>query len=271
MTNRGDVANFLKQRRGALNPLDVGLPPGRGRRTPGLRREEVAMLAGVSLSWYTWLEQGRPINASRSVLDAVARTLRLTAAEHEHLLSLVSGTGGGVPVFDGAPEPLVRLIESVDPSPAYVLGPRWEMLAWNRAQHRLAPILGALDEARLNLLWLVFAVPEVRALIVDWEAESQRLVAEFRTAAEALRSDQRFIALLDALRSASPEFDRLWSAHRVAEFATRLRYFDHPHAGRLAFQYQVLRPAEWPSLRVVLQLGVSDDDSVQRLAAWHIA
>jgi len=228
------------------------------------------MLAGVSLSWYTWLEQGRPINASRSVLDAVARTLRLTPAEHEHLLTLVSGAPGDVPLFDGAPEPLVWLIQTVDPSPAYVLGPRAEMLAWNRAQARLAPVVATLDDWRCNLLWLMFAVPEVRSLIVDWERESRQIVAEFRASAESLRNDAPFGFLIEQLRDASEDFARLWDAHQVADFATRLRRFNHAQAGVLSFQYQVLRPAEWPSLRVVLQLGVPGDDSIERLAAWHV-
>jgi transcriptional regulator with XRE-family HTH domain len=266
---RDDLAGFLRARRASLTPADVGLPEGRARRTPGLRREEIAMLAGVSVTWYTWLEQGRPINASADVLDALARTLRLGEAERQHLLALATQPAGTAPSYEHAPDALVRLIDSMDPAPAYVLGPRWEYLAWNRAHSRLYPAIERLPAERRNLLWVVFAGPGVRELLVDWEDQARRIMAEFRAATADLRSDSAVQALVEAVRRASPEFAEWWPQHDVASFQTRVRRYHHARAGDLAFEYQQMVPSEWPGLRVACQLPVPGDDSAQRLAAWH--
>ncbi len=267
---RDHLAQFLRARRDALSPADVGLPEGRSRRTKGLRREEVALLAGVSVTWYTWLEQGRPINASVDVLDALARTLRLDDAERQHLLTLATRTGGEpIPDIEHAPDALVRLITSMEPAPAYVLGPRWEFLAWNRAQSRLYPMIDQLSEDDRNLLWVMFAEPTARELSVDWAEQAHRLLAEFRAGTAELRSDAKVIAIVERLREASPEFAEWWPQLDVAQFQTRIRRYHHPRAGELAFEFQMLTPSEWPSLRVVCQLPLPDDDSAQRLAAWR--
>ena len=272
MDRRADLGEFLRAHRAAVHPEDVGLPSGAHRRTPGLRREEVAMLAGVSVTWYTWLEQGRRINASRDVLDALARTLRLDHAEHEHLLTLADAPHPNVIAPDGpvhAPDALVRLIDSMAPAPAYVLGPRWEFVAWNRPQALLYPAIEQLDGVHRNLLWVVFAEPAARALIVDWESQARRIMAEFRAGTAALRDDPAVEELVSALRATSAEFAAWWPQQDVAQFQTRLRRYRHARAGELVFEYQQLTPSEWPALKVVCQLPVPDDDSAARLTAWH--
>lgn len=268
---RAELGEFLRAHRAATQPADVGLPAGAHRRTPGLRREELAMLAGVSVTWYTWLEQGRPINASRDVLDALARTLRLDPAEHDHLLALAApaAPADAHDAPDDAPDALVRLIAAMEPAPAYVLGPRWEYLAWNRAQSRLYPTIDRLPPERCNLLWVVFAEPDARALIVEWEEQARRIMAEFRAGTATLRTDPRVADLVGRLTAASPEFAAWWPQQDVAQFQTRLRRYRHPRAGELVFEYQQLTPSEWPGLRVVCQLPVPDDDSAARLSAWH--
>jgi transcriptional regulator with XRE-family HTH domain len=267
---RQELPEFLRGRREATRPDQVGLPAGRGRRTPGLRREEVAMLAGVSLTWYTWLEQGRRINASRDVLVAIGRALRLDDSGLEHLLSLAEpGTAGVVEVPATPPAALERLLDALMPSPAYVLGPRWEFLAWNGAQERLYPRLPSLEPPRRNLLWVLFADPFTRELIVDWDIHARQALAEFRSATSAVRHDPAMVELIEMLRHESEEFDRWWPEHDVSGFETRLRRFNHPTAGELTFQYQQLTPAEWPSLRVVAQLSIPGDDSAERLAVRH--
>ncbi len=270
MHRRDELAAFLRARREALRPEDVGLPPGRSRRTPGLRREEIALLAGVSVTWYTWLEQGRPINASVDVLEALARSLRLDDAERHHLLTLATRTAGEkVPDVDDAPDALVRLIESMNPAPAYVLGPRWEYLAWNRAQALLYPTIEQLSPEDRNLLWVVFAEPNARALMTDWADQARRIMAEFRAGTAGLRTDAKVVALVERLRAVSPEFDQWWAQLDVAQFQTRVRRYHHPRAGDLAFEYQQLTPSEWPTLKVVCQLPLPGDDSAERLAAWR--
>jgi transcriptional regulator with XRE-family HTH domain len=267
---REHLAQFLRARRDALTPTDVGLPEGRSRRTKGLRREEVALLAGVSVTWYTWLEQGRPINASVDVLDALARTLRLSDAEHQHLLTLATRpTGDAVPDSDHAPDALVRLIASMEPAPAYVLGPRWEFLAWNRAQSHLYPMIDHIADGDRNLLWVTFAEPSARALIADWPDQARRILAEFRAGTAELRTDPKVVALVQRLTETSAEFAEWWPQLDVAQFQTRVRRYHHPRAGDLAFEYQQLTPSEWPTLRVVCQLPLPGDDSAERLAAWR--
>jgi transcriptional regulator with XRE-family HTH domain len=269
-SQRGELAAFLRARRNALTPAEVGLPTGRSRRTPGLRREEIAMLAGVSVTWYTWLEQGRRINVSTDVLEALARALRLDDAERQHLLTLaVRAPAAHADNVADVPDALVRLITSMEPAPAYVLGPRWEFLAWNRPQARLYPVIERLDDAERNLLWAMFAEPSVRPLLDDWPAQARRILAEFRAGTAALRDDPQVTTLVDRLRAASPEFADWWPQLDVAQFQTRLRRYHHPRAGELVFEYQQLTPSEWPSLRVVCQLPLPGDDSAERLAAWR--
>jgi transcriptional regulator with XRE-family HTH domain len=267
--HRKELAEFLRGRRETIRPDQVGLPVGRGRRTPGLRREEVAMLAGVSLTWYTWLEQGRRINASRDVLLAIGRALRLDDAGQEHLLSLAEPGTVGVDVPTTAPTALERLIEALMPAPAYVLGPHWEFLAWNDAQERLYPRIADLEPPRRNLLWVLFADPATRELIVDWDIHARQALAEFRSATSTVRHDPAMTELVGLLRDESADFDRWWPEHDVSGFETRLRRFHHPMAGDLTFEYQQLAPLEWPGLRIVAQLPVPGDDSAERLAVRH--
>jgi len=269
---RDELAAFLRAHRDALRPEDVGLPRGRARRTPGLRREEIAMLAGVSVTWYTWLEQGRPINASVDVLEALARALRLDDAERRHLLTLAerpSTAGPHEPIIEDAPDALVRLITAMEPSPAYVLGPWFDFLAWNRAESLLYPTIDRLQPPERNLLWVVFAEPSARALIADWDEQARRLLAEFRALTAHVREEPAVIELVERLHDRSTTFAEWWSEQDVAGFQTRLRRYHHPNAGELVFEYQQLTPSEWPGLRVAVQLPVPGDDSAQRLAAWR--
>lgn len=258
---RRDLAEFLKARRAAVSPEDAGLTPGGRRRTPGLRREEVALLAGVSVSWYTWLEQGRPINASADVLDAVARVLRLDPVERDHLFELAGHTTHGVPATTAdvtVPEDLDALLDALEPAPAYVLGPRWEYLAWNRAQARLFPALDDLPDEERNLVWAVFVHPDGRALIIDWEDEARRVLSQFRADITPHRDDPATATLVERLRTASPEFDAWWPSHDVAGLTSRRRRFHGPDGVVLTFAYQVLIAAGTPDARLVVQLPADD-------------
>lgn len=270
MNRRAELGEFLRLRRESLHPVDVGLPNSGRRRTPGLRREEVALLAGVSVTWYTWLEQGRRINASRDVLSALARTLRFDEAERAHVMVLASGETIEHPeVVAEAPDAITRLIASMEPSPAYVLGPRWEYVAWNNAQDKLYPALKTMPVEDRNLVWVMFCQPDARALIVDWHDRARSTLAEFRASSTLLYGDPLMTDLVARLEANSPEFAAWWPEHDVAGFHTRLRRYQHPRAGLLTFEYQQLIPSEWPHLRVICQLPLPGDDSAQRLSAWH--
>ena len=267
--HRRELAEFLRARRESIRPEQVGLPAGRGRRTPGLRREEVALLAGVSVTWYTWLEQGRRINASDEVLRAIGRALRLDDAGQDHLLALTDPGLADVDAPSEAPSALVRLLDALMPAPAYVLGPHWEFVGWNTAQARLYPRLVELEPPRRNLLWVLFADPSTRELIVDWDIHARQALAEFRAATSTVRHDAAMAELLEVLTAESETFAEWWPEQQVSGFETRLRRFSHPAAGELTFEYQQLAPAEWPALRVVAQLPLPGDDSAERLAVRH--
>jgi hypothetical protein len=207
------------------------------------------------------------------VLRAIGRALKLDGAGIQHLVAL--GQPSAPPLVaapigpDDVPSALRRLIDAFEPAPAYVLGPRWEFAAWNSAQTRLYPAIEALAEEDRNLLWVLFADPYTRDLIVDWDIHARQAMAEFRASTTPIRDDPAVLALVDRLSKSSSEFEQWWPEHDVARFETRLRRFNHPAAGLLTFEYQLLSPAEWPSLTVAVQLPVPGDDSAQRLAVRH--
>ncbi len=266
---RADLAEFLSARRQAIQPAEVGLPPGTRRRTAGLRREEVALLAGVSVSWYTWLEQGRPINASLDVLDSLARALRLDPVERDHLIGL-AGHPARRPVAPGtdrASPGIIALLAALEPSPAYVLGPRWDVLAWNRPQARLYPLFETLPAEDRNLVWIMFAEPSARALNAEWESEARRVLSQFRAETTPVRNDPAVVGLVERLQRESAEFADWWLRHDVAGFEEHERHFQHPVVGALRFRTEQLTPTGDPDLRVVVHLPLDDDDSTARLAA----
>jgi transcriptional regulator with XRE-family HTH domain len=270
---RADLGHFLQTRRRLLKPVDVGLPMSGRRRTEGLRREEVANLAGVSVSWYTWLEQGRPINASRDVLNALARTLRLDEIECAHMLALaghsarVATVPGRVPGRVGVPTGLQRLLAALEPCPAYVIDARWNVLAWNSGQERLFPRFATLDAEDRNLVWIVFCDPAARALIGDWENEARRVLSQFRAETIALADDAEHQTFLRRLQESSTEFAQWWPRHDVGGFAEHVRTFHHPLAGELSLFNEQLIPAGEPDLRLIIHVALEGDDSLQRLTS----
>jgi transcriptional regulator with XRE-family HTH domain len=259
MVRRVDLADFLRARRAAISPAQAGIVAGDRRRTPGLRREEVALLAGVSVSWYTWLEQGRPINVSVEVLDALGRVLCLDPVEQAYLAELAGHHARRADPVANPPVPgwATRLLAVLDPVPAYLLGPTWDYLAWNEAQADLFPTLTILEPADRNLVWAMFARPETRELIVDWEDEARQMLSQFRAETTPIRDDPALVDLVVRLRAASVEFDTWWGRQDVAAFSTRLRRFRHPVHGSLTFEYQQLVVAGAPDLRLVVQLPVA--------------
>ncbi len=266
---RADLSEFLRARRAALTPADVGLPAGQRRRTKGLRREEVALLADVSVSWYTWLEQGRPIKASTEVLDALARALRLDDVERAHLFAL-AGHPARAPIRPGATEPSAavrRLLDALAPAPAYLLGARWDLIAWNAPFALLFPRVLELDAEERNLVWIVFADPDARALIGDWEHEARRVLSQFRAETVPWRDDPAVERLVAKLRATSTEFAEWWPRHDVGGFESHRRVFHHPKAGRLEFETQQLVPVGEPDQRIVVHLPIPGDDSAHRLNA----
>jgi transcriptional regulator with XRE-family HTH domain len=264
-TRRQELAAFVRSRRERLRPEQVGLPRSRRRRTPGLRREEVAQLAGVGVTWYTWLEQGRDINPSHQVLEAIARTLRFDAHERTHLFTL-AGVGGGPPVDDCATLfPTARaILDSLEPNPAVVMNARWDVLAYNRVHASFFTDLDGIPSEDRNCIWLAFTDPEWRQVIVDWDEVAGRMVGEYRAAMAEHLDDPSWHSLLERLLDASPEFAARWERHDVRRAESSRKRVRHPELGLLTLDYTNL----WldPSLGArVVAFTPADEHTAARL------
>ena len=260
-SRRTELAQFLRSRRARITPADVGLPPGLRRRTPGLRREEVAQLARVGVTWYTWLEQGRPINASVQILDAIARTLRLDQAEREHLYRLadVPSVPDGPP--DGCLAPEVQtVLDGLVPLPAAVYNGRYDLLACNGSYHALFPSLVEAPPAERNALWQLFLVPDCCCPVANKDDELPQMVATFRAAFARHLGEPAWTGFVRRLSAASPEFARMWATHDVAGPSTRLKLFQWVRGGVLKTVSTSFAISASPEARMIVYTPVDDED-----------
>ncbi|MGY1667374.1 helix-turn-helix transcriptional regulator [Geodermatophilus sp. SYSU D00696] len=264
-TARQELAGFLRSRRRQVDPRTAGLPPSGARRTPGLRREEVALLSGVSATWYTWLEQARDIHPSRQVVDALARTLRMSPAEHGYVLRLTGHGGAPVDPAEGMPGHVQRLLDALGPSPAYAITADWTIAGWNRAYERFYPGVAAVPLAERNLLWLVFTDPAVRALLGDWRTDSRRFLTQFRAEVGPRLADPAVVDLVSRLEAASPHFRAGWASRDVDRFSSGERRFEHPEVGTLLLEHHQLTPADAPGLQVVVYTAAAGSETAGRL------
>lgn len=250
---RLELAAFLKAKRAAVEPQEVGLRPGRRRRTNGLLREEVAQRAGISPTWYTWLEQAREINPSTEVLEQLADALLLTKSERAHVLTLArpgATSRASMRFSREVPAELLAWINGLDQT-AYVLNGRWDVLAWNEATVRLLGDFGALPAADRNILRMIFLWQQWRQLFVDWECLAESVVAQFRAETARHSGAPELLALTTALVRESPEFAQLWRARTVDVPQLKVKRLQHPESGAVELTYAPLRPR-----------GVADDLSV---------
>ena len=251
---RKALGDFLRQARGRVQPESMGLPPGFRRRTPGLRREEMAQLCGISVTWYTWIEQGRDVSVSASVWARLASVLNLARAERHYLFELAEcadpdhGHGYVTPL----PDYLAECVHSIT-APAYILDRCWNVLARNE------PLLTLFDgwpdrDDSPNLLRYIFSDPAARTLVVDWEQRASRVVAEFRAEAAAHADEPDVRAMLDGLIQDSPVFAHWWTRHVVVDREGGLREFNHPVQGLLRYQQITFRLATRPDCKLVMLL-----------------
>jgi transcriptional regulator with XRE-family HTH domain len=259
---RAELADFLRTRRAALTPELAGLPPTPRRRTPGLRREEVSELAGISVALYTWLEQGRDVSVSVRTIDAIASALQLSSGERTHVHRLARRATGEL--REDVSPGLRRTIGSLREHPAYVLDHTWNVALRNGAAYHVFG--GSTDSGiRTNLLEEVFMAPRLRALFSDWEPMCENLVEMFRLDFALYADDPSAIALVERLREQSPLFASIWEKHGVREFPHDVREVSHPVAGRLVFIVSAYGVMESPGLRLLL-FAPSDDDTATRVA-----
>ncbi|MGW5325654.1 helix-turn-helix domain-containing protein [Streptomyces sp. NPDC004014] len=270
-----ELSEFLRSRRARLRPEDVGLPDfGRRRRVPGLRREELAQLAGVSVAYYTRLEQGNGRNVSAEVLDSIARALRLTDAEHAHLTHLAKPTAHKKK--PAARQQQVRaalrqLLDSMEGVPAYVVGRRSEILAWNRMAAAVFGDWAELAPAERNWARMVFLRPDYRDLFIDWEQKAIDIVCALRMDAGCYPDDPRLSALVGELSVKSAEFRRLWATHDVKEKGYGVKRLLHPLVGELALSFETFRLADDGDQALITYHAEPDSPSAQSLrllASW---
>jgi len=264
---RQELSDFLRTRRARIAPADVGLPPGKRRRTPGLRREEVSTLAGISATLYTWLEQGREIGVSSRVLDSVARVLKLDSLERTRLFQLAMRQP---PTDRAARRPSVspllkRLIDNISATPALVMGRRLDLLAWNYAARAFFVDFEAIPADERNLLWLFFTNPTMRLRYVDWPARAQHVLAQFRLEYGRAAGDPEFEALVEKLKLVSREFAEWWTRHDVRLLDEGRTEYRHPAVGRLIAEYINFSVNGNPELTVAVLTPAPELRSIEKV------
>jgi len=245
------LGDFLRQRRERLAPAEAGLPATRRRRTPGLRREEVAELAGISVDWYVRLEQGRDSFPSRPTAEALSRALRLSPVDRVHLLRLATEKPERAFRREEVPPELARLVRELS-TPAYFIGARFDILCWNRAAVRIFGDFAKIPEAERNTLYQIFAGPAVRKTHPHWEADARYFLERFRAAYDFWAHAPEFVSLKDDLCARSDEFRRWWQAHDIRPKASGDKVLRHPSLGRIRLHFAAFQCADNPDLRLIL-------------------
>lgn len=256
---RQELSEFLKTRRARLSPADVGLPSSGARRIRGLRREEVAVLAGVGLTWYTWFEQGRRIQVSTPFLQNLARALRLSEAERAHLFMLAQNrqppkASNGTPI--DALERLRPILTAIT-SPAYIRNNRFDVLAWNDANTRMFGDFARAPETERNIIRRMFARPHYRRTMPNWEQDARGLVASLRLNYGQANGAEEFSSFIAEMIAASPDFARIWAQHEVTDLGEGVYLYRTERHGTLAFRHSTLMSEAIPELRIVIYIPVS--------------
>ncbi|MFG3633985.1 helix-turn-helix transcriptional regulator [Streptomyces huasconensis] len=261
-----ELAAFLRSRRERVTPEQVGLPRGTRRRTPGLRREEVAQLSSVGVTWYTWLEQARPIKVSAQVLDAIARALLMDRSERAHLFAL----GGAA---DPRPEAectalsaqVKRLMHRVAPYPATVQNGRYDVLAHNRSWTHVFGDFDAMEPRDRNCLWLLATDERWRETFLDRDEMLRDLTAKFRAAMAEHGAEPAWRELRDRLLGVSAEFRALWERHEVATMSPHVKRYQHPDVGLLRLEHRMLWMAPLAHAHRLIAYVPADDETEERL------
>ncbi len=265
---RQELANFLRTRRTRLAPEQVGLIGGGRRRTPGLRREEVAQLANVGVSWYTLLEQGRDIHPSSEVLHSIADALQLTSDERQHLF-LLADQQHLVDTYTSNEQvspALHRVLDALNPLPAYIIDHRWNFLAWNTAAEHVLLLSKSAPPYEYNAVWRIFAhTMSHRIYNPKWEQVAQRVLAEFRADSVRYADEEWFKSLVADLQRVSPEFRAWWPRHDVLGRSDAFKDIEHPLVGCLMFEHTTLQVPAMPELKLMIYTPLPETDTLEKL------
>lgn len=250
---KNELGNYLQDRRSKLDPAALGYPMAR-RRTPGLRREEVASRANVSTTWYTWLEQGRGGAPSATVLDCIARALMLTDVEREHLYLLGLGRLPDVryePIKGISPR-LQGVLDAMELSAAFVRTSTWDVVGWNKASTLVLTDYGSLPLEQRNILKQIFTNPHIRKAQMDWEAIAGSIVSSFRADIARAGATGNVTRLVDELREISPEFDKIWRSNDISGLSEGTKQIRHPRAGLLTMEFSSFAVDGRPDLHMIV-------------------
>ena len=268
--SRAGLADFLQSRRARLHPEQFDFPAFQRRRTPGLRREELAQLVGVGVSWYTWLEQGRDIQVSDQVLERLASILQLNKEERRHLFLLAQGPGpflGKQEDQKYAPNATTQTILDGFMYPARLFDPRFNVVGWNESANRVFGDYPSRTDRERNALWFHFMHPSSRILEVHWEREAWRCLAALHARYDQYPDDQWLSELIAELQQASPEFRAWWPEHEIVLDCGSLYEMNHPLVGRLALHPTVFPMPEQPDLQMIVYTPLAQEDTAAKLSA----
>ncbi|HTK08319.1 MAG TPA: helix-turn-helix domain-containing protein [Ktedonobacteraceae bacterium] len=262
-----ELGDFLRTRRARLMPEEVGLPRGTRRKTPGLRRAEVAQMVGVSVDWYTWLEQARSITPSTQVLERLVQTLRLDANERTHLFFLAQQQAPPalLPETETVSPALQHFLDQFGTRPAFVSGRRWDILAWNDAGCVIFGDYRKKTARERNTIWDVFTNPLSRQYIVNWEEDARQLLAQFRSSCGRYPGDVQLTELIHDLMLASPEFRAWWPDHEVLGGQEWRKTLNHPQVGHLQFERLTFQVFDAPDLKVTVYTPLEGTDTQRKL------
>lgn len=262
-----EFGDFLKTRRAKIQPSQVGLPEGAHRRTPGLRREEVASLSGVGLTWYTWIEQGRPIQVSAQVLESLARALMLDKQETLHLYTLAGQAPPNdfLSSYDNVNPMLQHMLDSLDYSPATITDARWNLIAWNKAALKLSFDYSKVDIYKRNLLQMMFTNEEFQKTFTDWSSTAQSMVARFRAVYGKFVDDPWIEAFINDLKAESKDFKLWWSMHNVKTEDERNKVIIHPVLGKLVFEETSFMVANNTNLKMNIFTPLEGTDTKEKI------
>jgi transcriptional regulator with XRE-family HTH domain len=265
---RKELGDFLKIRRERLSPKDFNLPIGPRRRAKGLRREEVSQLAGVGITWYTWLEQGRDIQVSSEVLEAISRIFKLNKEEMEHLFSLGNQPLPSATVQnerENIDRVIKNLLSQLGHCPAYVTDEKLNIVDWNKAAVVVFGDFNEMDERNRNAVWRCFTSKEYQNLFRNWEDHAQRLIAQFRLAYTRFVGDEWFKAMISELSEKSPQFYKWWSNHEVLGMPCGKKTIIHPVVGEMIMDHITLQVYDAPELKVTIYQPCQEKETEEKM------
>ncbi|MFF2482742.1 helix-turn-helix transcriptional regulator [Paenibacillus sp. NPDC058071] len=261
-----ELGDFLKTRRAKISPEQAGLPAGVRRRTPGLRREEVATLAGIGVTWYTWLEQGRPIQVSTQILESLSRVLMLNRQEIVHLYTLAQHVPPSYsPSYDEVNPMHQHVLDTLIDSPSIIVDNFWNIIAWNRTAAVVFYDFGQLECSKRNMIRIMFTDKKFASLFPDWETHAQMMLGKFRAGCSPYIEDPWITEFVHELRSISKDFDQWWPMHQIAKDQDSYNLLHHPEAGPLSFELTSFLISDNTNLKMYINTPMSGTDTKEKL------